>query len=395
MSQKKYILFNPGPVHHFFFIPITLIWNLLKNNELILILDESYKDNLLFSKIEELPGIKDIIFIQERNSIQNYTKLKKILSKILSDYNFSEIYIHNPSYVSSYALALLSKKLQPSAKRTYFQVAREVNSYPKEAEIKLNILIENFKYKFLPYFFIKNIIKFKVNFKFIIVFKFLPLLTFGDTFAPWSNPYYPKKSYIKSFIRKGFCLGNQDQTIFYDKKVIDYMHDFFYDAKFNLSKVSLESYHNEIYSYFFEDSPSIRPTISIFPTWGVFKENLDEDWLKIIQQLRKSYPNHRIQIKFHPGVQDKYIEEIFIKISKKVSDIKILSRNTPAFKMLIDSSIIIGDTTTVLWFATFYKNKKVFSLDVFNFFDGDCLKLYSDKLYYINDISKLSLINDS
>ena len=63
MNQKEYILFNPGPVHHFFFVPIALIWNLLKTNEIVLILDESYKDNLFFLKIKNLPQIKDIIFI--------------------------------------------------------------------------------------------------------------------------------------------------------------------------------------------------------------------------------------------------------------------------------------------------------------------------------------------
>lgn len=393
MNQKEYILFNPGPVHHFFFVPIALIWNLLKTNEIVLILDESYKDNLFFLKIKNLPQIKDIIFINEKNSLKNYMNLKKILSKVFSDYNFSKVYTHNPSYVSSYAIVFLSKKLQPGAKRIYFQVAREVTSYPKEAEIKLNILIKNFKYKFLPRFFVKKIIKLKVKIKFLIVFKLLPLLTFRETFAPWLNPYYPKDSYTKKFIDKGFCQGNQDQTIFLDEKVINYMHNFFDGTKFNLSKISLESYGNEIYSYFFENSPSLLPTISIFPTWGVFKDNLDDDWLKIIKKLRKSCPNHLIQIKFHPGVQDKYIEEIFTNISKKVPDIKILPRSTPAFKMLMDSSIIIGDTTTVLWFATYYKNKKVFSLDLFNFLDGDCLKLYSDKLSYIKNINELTLIN--
>ena len=395
MNQKEYILFNPGPVHHFFFVPIALIWNLLKTNEIVLILDESYKDNLFFLKIKNLPQIKDIIFIQEKNSLKNYMNLKKILSKVFSDYNFSKVYTHNPSYVSSYAIVLLSKKLQPGAKRIYFQVAREVISYPKEAEIKLNILIKNFKYKFLPRFFVKKIIKLKVKIKFLIVFKLLPLLTFGETFAPWLNPYYPKDSYTKKFIDQGFCRGKQDQTIFLDDKVINYMHNFFVGTKFNLSKISLERYSNEIYSYFFENSPSLLPTISIFPTWGVFKNNLDDDWFKIIKELRKSCPNHRIQIKFHPGVQDKYIEEIFTNISKKVPDIKILPRSTPAFKMLMDSSIIIGDTTSVLWFATYYKNKQVFSLDLFNFLDGDCLKLYSDKLSYIKNINELILIDEN
>jgi hypothetical protein len=45
MNQKDYILFNPGPVHHFFFAPTALIWNLLKINEIVLILDEKYKND--------------------------------------------------------------------------------------------------------------------------------------------------------------------------------------------------------------------------------------------------------------------------------------------------------------------------------------------------------------
>ena len=393
MNKKKYILFHPGPIHHFFFIPIMLIWNLIKKNEIILILDSSYKDNKYFSKIKSLPKIKDIFFIEEKNSFKNYSSLKKTISKVLMSYEFSEIYTHDPSYVYSYALVLLSKRIQPDAKRTYFQVARDVNSYPKEAEIKINILVQNFKVKFFPEILIRQIMKLKVGLKFLIAFKLLPLLTFGNTFAPWTNPYYPKYSYVNKFIDKGFCLNDQDQIIFFDEKVIDYMNEFFQGLKFNLTKLEFENNLQEIYSYFFDDCVNKSPLISIFPTWGTYKKNLNADWLDIIMELKKNYPDHKIQIKFHPGVKDKFIEDVFIKVSEKVPDIEILSRNTPAFKIISDSSIIIGDTSTVLWFATFFANKIVCSLDLFGFNDGDCLKIYSEKLNYIDDINQLGLLN--
>jgi len=391
-KNKKYVLFHPGPVHHFFFIPIGLLWTILKKNEVILLIDETYKENPYFLKIKKLPGIKEVIFIEENNSIKNYLKLKKIITKVLSDYSFSEIYTHNPAFVPCYALAFLSKKYQPDAKRIYFQVAREVSSYPNEAKVKLNILIDNFRYKSLPFVVKKNIILLFVSFKFFIVFKFLPLLTYGVAFAPWQNPYYPSKSYINNFIKKGFCLDGNDETIFFDEKVLDYTNNFFRGATFKLAKPFLEENHKEIYSYFFNQSPNIVPTISIFPTWGVSNKNLEEKWLNIIHKLRNYYKNHKIQIKFHPGVKDSYIEDIFIKVSKTVSNIEILPRDTPAFKMVIDSSIIIGDTSSVLWLGTHFKNKTIYSLDVFNLFDGDCLKIYSDKLNYIDDIKKLDLL---
>ena len=63
--------------------------------------------------------------------------------------------------------------------------------------------------------------------------------------------------------------------------------------------------------------------------------------------------------------------------------------------MVVDSEIVIGDTTTVLWFATYFRNKQVVSLDIFNSEDGDCLKVYSDKLHYIDEIKKLNLIKDN
>jgi hypothetical protein len=389
MKYKKYVLFNPGPVHHFFFIPISLLWKILKKNEVILIIDKSYKESPYFLKIKELPGIKKIVFIDEKNSVKNYLKLKKTITKVLSEYSFSEVYTHNPTYVASYVITFLAKELQPDAKRIYFQVAREVASYPSEAKVKLSILVRHFRYKSLPYAVKKNIILLSVSFKFFIVYKFLPFLFYGVTFAPWQNPHYPKSSFINNFIKKGFCLNGNDETIFFDEKLLIYTNDFFKGATFNLSEPLLEENHQEIYSYFFNQNPNIAPTISIFPTWGVFNESYDEDWLNIIHKLRNSYENHKIQIKFHPGAKDSYIEDIFNKVSKKVRNIEILPRDTPAFKMVVDSSIIIGDTTSVLWFSTYFKNKKVYSLDVFNLFNGDCLKIYSDKLNYIDDMKKL------
>lgn len=392
MKSKKYVLFNPGPVHHFFFIPISLLWKILKKNEVILVIDKNYRENPYFLKIKELPGIKEVVFIDEKNSIKNYLKLKKTITKVLSEYSFSEVYTHNPSYVASYVIAFLSKKFQPDAKRIYFQVAREVTSYSSEAEAKLSILVRKFRYKSLPYAVKKNITILIVSLKFFIVYKFFPFLFYGVTFAPWQNPYYPKSSYINNFIKKGFCLNGNDVTIFFDEKVLIYINNFFKGATFKLSEPFLEESHQEIYLYFFDQSPKISSTISIFPTWGVFSKSADEEWVNIIHKLRNSYKNHKIQIKFHPGIEDSYIEDIFSKVSKKVSNIEILHRDTPAFKMVVDSSIIIGETTSVLWFSTYFKNKRVFSLDVFNYINGDCLKIYSDKLNYIDDIKKLDLL---
>ena len=88
MSNKKYVLFNPGPVHHFFFIPVALLWKILKKNEVILVIDKTYKKNPYFSKIKGLLGIKKIYFIEENNSILNYLKLKKTITKIFNEYRF-------------------------------------------------------------------------------------------------------------------------------------------------------------------------------------------------------------------------------------------------------------------------------------------------------------------
>ncbi|MDA9353027.1 hypothetical protein N9R37_00515 [Gammaproteobacteria bacterium] len=395
MKYKKYVLFNPGPLHHFFFIPLSLLWKILKKNEVILVIDKSYKESPYFLKIKELPGIKKIVFIDEKNSVKNYLKLKKTITKVLSEYSFSEVYTHNPTYVASYVITFLAKELQPDAKRIYFQVAREVPSYSDEAKTKLDVLVRNFRYKSLPYAVKKNIILLSVSFKFFIVYKFLPFLFYGVTFAPWQNPHYPKSSYFNNFIKKGFCLNGNDETIFFDEKLLIYTKNFFKGASFNLSKSTLDDNYLEIYSYFFDERPKSLPIISIFPSWGVFSKNLDKDWLKIIHKLKSSYKNHKIQIKFHPGVKDNFIEGVFTKVSKEVPDIEIIHKDTPAFKMVIDSSIIIGDTTSVLWFGTLYKNKKVFSLDVFNFFNGDCLKIYSDKLIYIDSFNKIDQFSNS
>lgn len=394
-EDKKYVLFYPGPLHHFFFIPISILWSLLKANQVILILDRSYEEDSLFKKIKELPGVKEIIFIKENNTVRNYLDLKKEFSFILKKYQFSTVYIHNPSYVPSYSLALLSKEYQPTARRVYFQTARGVVSYEKEASVKLNVLINNFKFKFLPFLFKRYLILLFIKFKYFIVFKLIPLLVFRRFFYPWVNPHYPKKSHLNGFIKEGFCRDDQDQTIFFDDKTIYHLEEFFPEARFNLQELPLQESYKEIYFYFFDSEVKNIPTISIFPTWGNFKDDLFEKWNSTISTFRDMYPDHKIQIKFHPGVEDYETEKMFKKIESNFLNFKILPKDTPAFKMVVESEVILGDTTTVLWFATNYQEKKVVSLDLFNLKDGDCLKLYSDKLFYIDDIKKINLIKDN
>ena len=56
---------------------------------------------------------------------------------------------------------------------------------------------------------------------------------------------------------------------------------------------------------------------------------------------------------------------------------------------VLRSEVIVSDVSAVPWCASFYDDKIVVSLDIFDYEGGDTFKNYSDQINYINNIDNI------
>ena len=87
-------------------------------------------------------------------------------------------------------------------------------------------------------------------------------------------------------------------------------------------------------------------------------DEFSSKWVEVISYIHKKFSNHRIVIKFHPESED---NEEFIKIKDnlKIQMLNFLGKKTSILQYLPFADIIIGELSTVLIWASLYKNKNV------------------------------------
>ena len=65
-----------------------------------------------------------------------------------------------------------------------------------------------------------------------------------------------------------------------------------------------------------------------------------------------------------------------------------LPANDKAEKHIIQSKVIVGDVSTVLWWSSFFNKKIIISFDIFNYPGGDDMKYYEPFIKYINNLDE-------
>ena len=124
--------------------------------------------------------------------------------------------------------------------------------------------------------------------------------------------------------------------------------------------------------------------------------SIADKYINAIYLLLKKFPNYIIKFKLHPSDKNNYLwKKIISIIASKIINFEVISENTNAEFLIIESKVIISDVSTILWWTIFLKDKIAISLDIFNFDSGDEMFLYSPKIYYVDNLKKLENINFS
>ena len=129
--------------------------------------------------------------------------------------------------------------------------------------------------------------------------------------------------------------------------------------------------------------------------WYLTQNNSDptkffQIWINVLRIFRKKFPEYRIILKCHPMATDEHIYKSILEESK-VINFEIIECSYPVEKLILKSEIIIGTTTSSLWWATQIEiNKQIYSLDIFGLSGGD---RYSQAtgIIYIDEIDIIAI----
>lgn len=390
MKNKKIVLFQPGPLHLFWVSGIYYYYLINEKYSVILLVDKTYKSSADFNKFINSNSIYKLIFYDVGVLLLKQYNYCKLIKELLSKYKIKFALLHSNSYIENLYIKKFVSKI------IIYQNARVPLNLELDLKIRRAVEFLNSKDNFFQ--------KFPIDFnliKYLIVYKIIPFLVSGRTFTPSINVY------SDSHIRDA-CVKNFDTLMVYnnnDKSTFQYL-GFTRIRKITHPIVKYgEIVANQIYlpGFYHKETILIAPTYG-FCSYIIFKGKAIEEvigeiskcWIDAIKELSNKYPSYAVVIKLHPMSHKELVwDKVLYNIKSAVQSVIILDSSLSVEPFAYYAKVIVGDVTSTLWWASFFGNKTIISLDIFGYYGGDEFKNYSENITYIDNISKINYITNN
>jgi hypothetical protein len=398
--SKRVIVMQPGPLHLFWTTGIFYLWALMDRFDLVLIVPENFRDSEPFCKVVDLPGVRHVEYLSDKGRLTRQFRWNGQFRKIIKKFRPSYLLFHNRSYVENQYLIHWARKLSPEAKRYYYQNGRVSLVSEDDFRVRRAAQIDDFVKKH-PSFerHIKlagHVIDFRNAVGFFVNYKVLPYLVTGTTFSPPINVnsgrIHYKSTHLMSSTENDYLLSYLDIEIdVYRAQGIS-----------NIIKIQHPLVNCGITVFDFLYGKAIQTnSILLLPSYGYtarmlesgwesarLADHLAGKWCEAIAMLLKKFPGYSVKLKLHPGsFSDPLWKNIIKSIRVGFPDITIIDPVQSAEWHVIQSKIIVGDVTTVLWWAAMFGTRVIVSLDIFGYPRGDELKKYKPLITVIDSLS--------
>jgi len=375
--DKKQVLFISSHLYLFWTLGCYYVFELLEEYELILIVNNEYRCDPFFQKIITFPQIIEVIYLpKSSNIISKHINYIATINYTFKKYQPKFIFQYNHTYVFNKYVFVKASELSPESKVIHYQngqilVGDEKFAYEKSINQKLVDIKGRFQIPFSvsSLKFIYRLLRFSFH---IMDDLILPSFFLKNI----NHSFYCKKRAKRNFFHQYFVFDRIiQQKLFKELKTKNIIQ-----IKCPISTVS-DKYNKFLYNY------SERKQIVIFPSFGFFSLKQDQkvinNWILVISILQKKFPDYNICMKLHPRTKNSFIvEEILNYLRNKCPKIELLDPALNAQELVLSSKIIVGDVSTIIWWASLLRNKVVISIRMNQKYGGDEMKYYEDILYF-------------
>jgi hypothetical protein len=401
-SQRGVVVMQPGPLHLFWTTGVFYLWVLKNRFGFYLIVPDTYKTDLLFQQIAKLSEVVGIAYLPSAGFISRHSEYSYTIKNVLSEIRPSYILMHNWSYVHNQYLLYWSKKYWPNVSRHCYQNGREAVCWEEDFRNRIALHVEKIvsRYPLFRKYYegISTLFKLRQKAFYFINYKVIPSILLRYTFTPPVNIYNGTINLhagpsLSSLDDNDFLLAYLDAEIDTHKSL----------GVRNIRKVAhpVSSACQDIFKLIF-DSIEETNSILLVPSYGFTSRLIAEGWSQdevidwvanrwcgAISKLQDKFPNYSMKLKLHPATS---ADSVWIKIVEVVRNrtptLILLSSTEIAEKHVTQSKVVVGDVSSVLWWASFLKGKITISFDIFSYPGGDEMKHYRPFVSYINHLDK-------
>lgn len=390
---------QPGPIHLFWTTGVFYLWSLKDRFDFVLIVPESYRDHPQFIKVINLPAILHVEYLSENRRLWHHFRYSNTLRALFEKFPPAYILFHNRSFIENQYLIHWARKLCPKIKRYYYQNGRMSLMWQDDFKARRAAQVEDLAYK-IPILsnyssFTGLIVDIRNSITYIVGYKLLPLLTIRSVLTPPVN--ITNGMINREAVHRLSNLHKEDYLLSYMENEIEA-----YRAQGieNIIKIlhPLAYYSRQVFEFLYEDVIE-TDSILILPSFGFTSRMLESGWKKdsliqhlagkwceAIEKLLERFPAYALKIKLHPAsFSDPVWKEIIDLIQNQFPAMEIIDPKQSAEWHVVQSKVIVGDVTTVLWWAGMLGGKVVISLDIFGYPGGDELSEYPTIISYVTN----------
>jgi hypothetical protein len=390
--EKPVIIMQPGPFHLFWTTGSFFFWELKSNFNFVFLVSENYRQSDNFQKLARLPCVLHVEYEASLGLLARHRFYKIKYDELLTAYQPRYVFLYNQSFPDNLYLTFLSKKIVSSAKRYSFQLGWMPRRWRENFTLVKNERIVRLSNRFPVLKSFPKLVEFAVELLnrslYILNYKLVPGLVAGVFFNPPLNVFNGKVN------ADAIALSTDPHLVYLEKEKM--MFDEQGMSNLQLIRHPLSTVGDSLFHFLYGDF-QVQDIILILPTYGftstlLLQGNTENEIITNISlQLRKAlevlqlkFPAYGIKIKLHPVAltSDNMWSEIIKLLSRYFDSLTVIPPQESAEWHISQSKVIVGDTSSTLWWAAMYGSKKVISLDIFGYPAGDDMKDF-DGIHYV------------
>jgi hypothetical protein len=407
LQNRPVLLIHPGPLHLFWTTGVYYLWSMKNKYDVVLIVYENYKNDNNFKKIINLPQILSVEYIQSLRFFARYDHVTTLCKKILKTFNPQRVLLSNIPFFDDQCLLFALLDLGRQVKIYHYQNCRialnwsldfkfrnnqAINLYYKKNIERLPFFNFVIKKLFIIIYFIKKFAGFYLYFRLIPFYKrrtiFRPLINLingnvinGD--AKWlhNNLKIKNLAYLDLEAVLPRSFGLRVNIINHPaKKFVKEVGNFIYD---NI---------NEEDQIVILPSANLEALIENGIDSGKIVSFIGKKWCEAIHELADHFKDFKIKIKLHPSSSPDLWHQVINLVNTKYN-IELVDQSISAEYLIMKSRVVVGDVSSVLWWALLIGNKIIISLDTFGYEHGNEMRSYGSGINYVNEVSQIRKLN--
>lgn len=396
-GQKRVILMQPGPLHLFWTTGVFYFWQLKDFFDFVFIVPSSYRESNEFQRLLELPAIRHVEYLAPAAIFWRYQRYQKQFRSVLNGFPPIYLLLHNTSYPENQLLIQLARELYPQSTRVHYQNGRMPIMWKEDFLLRRSTQIERL-YRRMPWIcqlprVALVIVILRNQLSYLLNLKVIPLLAVARVLRPPINVF---NGYVNIAATKHHYAGRRDI-------IFSYLHieAQVYRAQgvpnVTLIQHPMSRRGDEVFRFLYGDFDVIDQ-ILVVPSYGFTSDLIEKGWdasavadhvssrwLEAIELLLDKFPTYKVKLKLHPVAHtDQIWKQIVTQLQLRLgSKFEWIQSNVSAEFLVVQSRVIVGDVTSVLWWAALYGNKTVISFDIFGYYGGNELSLYQPYINYV------------